>query len=47
MANLQQPVPVNASFARVRGIQSFWPGYISSRIYKGPIALWRAMATQK
>ena len=47
MANSQQPIPVNALFARVRGIPSFRPRYILSAMYEGPIALRRAMATQK
>ena len=47
MLIFQQPVPIKAIFARIRGIQSFWPRHISSIMYKGPIAAWRAMATQK
>ena len=47
MVNLQQPIPIKAMFTRVRGIPSFRPRYILSAMYKGPIALWRAMATQK
>ena len=47
MQNFQQHIPIKAIFARIRGIQSFWPRHISSMMYKGPIAAWRAMATQK
>ena len=47
MLIFQQPVPIKAIFARIRGIQSFWPRHISSMMYKGPKAAWRAMATQK
>ena len=47
MLNFQQHIPIKAIFARIRGIQSFWSGYISSMIYKASIAAWRAMATQK
>ena len=47
MLIFQQPVPIKAIFARIRGIQSFWPRHISNMMYKGPKAVWRAMATQK
>ena len=47
MLIFQQPVPIKAIFAHIRGIQSFWPRLISSIMYEGPKAAWRDMATQK
>ena len=47
MLIFQQPVPIKAIFTRIGGIQSFWPRHMSSMMYKGPIAVWRAMATPK